>query len=332
MNCVNALYRAHVFFTQDKSHWVEQNKILCQCPVSGSCLFHCVQKGVYDVDGFLCQCPVSGSCLFHDNHGFKERTIKTECQCPVSGSCLFHLPDSVMRDINRVLCQCPVSGSCLFHIYFIMRKIQEPNWCQCPVSGSCLFHNKKERIFEHSDWCVNALYRAHVFFTQQPYGGDIMDKILCQCPVSGSCLFHIILLIIIIVTAWLCQCPVSGSCLFHIKGTMCDSDWGWCQCPVSGSCLFHSTPCKAQYLCGFQTLFFYVFFWIVRILGTTRLKSGQSANCILKIQFKASADIYIIQYGSRSSTQIIVLFQTFKNIVAHTQSVSLSSQTVFILA
>ena len=37
--------------------------------------------------------------------------------------------------------------------------------CQCPVSGSCLFHTHKGEPIEGEEKCVNALYRAHVFFT-----------------------------------------------------------------------------------------------------------------------------------------------------------------------
>ena len=39
LRCVNALYRAHVFFTLLKE-LLNQSTTLCQCPVSGSCLFH----------------------------------------------------------------------------------------------------------------------------------------------------------------------------------------------------------------------------------------------------------------------------------------------------
>ena len=108
---------------------------------------------------------------------------------------------------------------------------------------------------------VNALYRAHVFFTEQSSSLVTHADLTCQCPVSGSCLFHILHGIFITGSLLKCQCPVSGSCLFHLLHA-CKHLHGkaGCQCPVSGSCLFHSTPCKAQYLCGFQTLFFYVVF------------------------------------------------------------------------
>ena len=160
----------------------------------------------------MCQCPVSGSCLFHEDEFSNLSFDKEEVSMPCIGLMSF---SPTIRNWQRVeddLCQCPVSGSCLFHVLDGPHMDEPIVMCQCPVSGSCLFHDSLGDIFQ-----------IEIIIVSMPCIGLMSFSLRC-CQ------------------SWLFQVVIR------------------CQCPVSGSCLFHSTPCKAQYLCGFQTLFFYVFF------------------------------------------------------------------------
>ena len=173
---------------------------------------------------------------------------------------------------------------------------------------------------------VNVLSRAHVSALRHSCsvrneGGkkeEKMAKWRCQCPVSGSRLCTRWNLKTI-GTSMNVSMPCLGLTSLHKLLWMKDGFNWWCvnalsrahvsapkpipsfgccttvSMPCLGLTSLHPTPQKPQYLCGFQTLFFCVFFWIFRLFGTIRLKNGQGSDCVFKIQ---SEDVIRIYYTS----------------------------------